>query len=142
MWTDRCFKVLRSIHVHPFMEHPPSSQDFNVSEDAWANGWGRVRATAPASIETRKDLGKRLHGVVRPLSISGKDMLTDLCSGFGSVGDKFYNVYSAESITEFRFILTYSRTPFNSKTMCNDAPRFKFSAENTKSRRTLLYGFL
>ena len=117
------------------MEHPPSRQDFNVSEDAWANVWGRVRATAPAGIEKRKDFGKRLHGVVRPLSISGRDMLTDLCSGSRSVGDKFDNADSAESIAEFRFILTYSRTPFNSKTMCNDAPRFKFSAENTKSRR-------
>ena len=64
------------------MDYPPSSQDFNVIERVWAHLRRKLHAPAPRGIEKGKDFIKHLHGAVRPLNISGKDMLVDMCRGF------------------------------------------------------------
>ena len=82
LWATRSLEVLRSNHLHPIMDYPPSSQDLNVIEGVWAHLRKKLHASAPRGIEKRRDFIKRLHGAVRSLNTSGQDMLVDMCSGF------------------------------------------------------------
>ena len=64
------------------MDHPPSNQDLHVIEGVWAHLRKKLHASAPIGIERREDFIKCLQGAVRTLNISGKNMLTEMCSGF------------------------------------------------------------
>ena len=80
LWAEQSLEALRRNHLHPIMDYPPSSQDLNVIEGVWARLREQLHASTPPGIEKRRDFIRRLHGAVRALSISHKDMLADMCN--------------------------------------------------------------
>ena len=142
----RPWKVLaRRPFSRSFSQHPSS---FNHELFFWQPGHqchrrykvrGHMRrrshASATGGIEKGKDFGNRLHGVLKSIWLT-------FAVASRSVGDKAYNAEAGTSITVLRFILLDLWSPLDLGAMCNNAFCIRFSAEGTKSNRSLLYGFL
>ena len=76
LWADRSLEILRRNHLHPILDHPPSSQDLHVIEGVWAHLRKKLHASAPVGTVRREGFIKRLQGAECSLHTSGKDMLS------------------------------------------------------------------
>ena len=79
LWQKDSISLLKELNMPPVTRYPPNSPDLNPIEQCWSLLRTYLDERAPTGLETREAFIARLHGAVRHLNTSKRDVLLKMC---------------------------------------------------------------